>query len=131
MSSVAKQLKFLNKISSTTKPAQILVNSAKYAGIKLTFQVENHHGHMGARKFWHEYLPTLQFYNPNFKIDVVRIKNSDTKNAGVPCRLDILSNENKLVSQIDMKGKTDEIIMNELLKVLDHQRVPEESLVKV
>lgn len=131
MSSVAKQLKFLNRISSTTKQAQILLDAAKYSGIKLTFQVENHHGHMGARKFWHEYLPTLQFYNPNFQIDVVRIKNDNKKFTGVPCILEIISNEDKTVKQIDMKNKTDEIIMKEFLETVDYQPVPEESLVKV
>lgn len=130
MSSVAKQLKFLNKISSTTKPAQILLDNAKYSGIKVTFQVENHHGHMGARKFWREYLPTLQFYNPNFKIDVIRIKNENTKFTRVPCTLEILSND-KVVNSIDMKNKTDGTIMNEFLEKVEHEPVPEESLVKV
>ncbi|QLL31485.1 hypothetical protein HG536_0B03480 [Torulaspora globosa] len=131
MSSVAKQLKFLNKISSTTKQAQILLDATKYSGVKLTFQVENHHGHMGARKFWREYLPTLQFYNPNFRIDVIRIKNENTKFAGVPCTLEIVSNEDKVIKHIDMRNKTDDIIMKEFLEKVEHEPVPEESLVKV
>ncbi|QLQ78999.1 hypothetical protein HG537_0B03460 [Torulaspora globosa] len=131
MSSVAKQLKFLNKISSTTKQAQILLDAAKYSGIKLTFQVENHHGHMGARKFWHEYLPTLQFYNPNFKINVIRIKNENKKFQGVPCILEILSNDNNVINSIDMQNKTDDTIMNEFLKKIEHKPVPEESLIKI
>lgn len=131
MSSVAKQLKFLNRISSTTKQAQILLNPAKYSGIKLTFQVQNHNGHMGARKFWHQYLPTLQFYNPNLKIDVVRINNEDNKRAAVPCTLEIFSQENTILDQIDMRNKRDDAIMEELLKRLEFQTVPEEAVVKV
>lgn len=131
MSSVAKQLKYLNRISFTTKEAQILINPSKYAGIKLTFQAQNHNGHMGARKFWRQYLPTLQFYNPGLKIDVVRIDNKDTKRAGVPCTLEIVSKEDKILDQIDMKNKKDDTIMNELLQRLDFEPIPEESLIKV
>lgn len=131
MSSVAKQLKFLNKISYATKDAQILVNTSKYAGIKLTFQAQNHNGHMGARKFWHNYLPTLQFYNPSLKIDVVRIDNKDTKRRGVPCTLEIIAKDQKVLDKIDMVNKKDNLIMNELLERLEFEAIPEESLIKV
>lgn len=131
MSSVAKQLKFLNKISFTTKEAQIHVNPAKYSAIKLTFQAQNHNGHMGARKFWREYLPTIQFYNPGLKIDVVRVRNDNTKLAGVPCVLEILSNDNKVVGEIDMRNKRDDKIMGELLEKLDFEAVSEDGVVKV
>lgn len=86
---------------------------------------------MGARKFWRQYLPTLQFYNPGLKIDVVRIDNKDTKRAGVPCILEIVSKEDKVLDQIDMKNKKDDTIMNDLLQRLDFEPIPEESLIKV
>lgn len=131
MSSIAKQLSFLNKISYNTKKAQVLVNPEKYLRLKLTFQVQNHNGHMGARKFWHEYLPTLQFYNPTLQIEVLRIKNENTKHAGVPCTLEVISREQNIVHSIDMRNKTDDKIMDELLANLEHQTISESDLIKV
>ena len=114
MSKVAQQLKFLNKISATTRLPQILVDPKKYSGLRLTFQTKNHNGHMGARVFWHNYLPTLQFYNPRMKFDVIRIKNED-KQKSVPCKLEILSHEGSVVETIDMRNKMHEDIMKDLL----------------
>ena len=86
---------------------------------------------MGARKFWREFLPTLQFYNPDLKIQVTRIKNDNNKDASVPCTLEIVSKDGSVVDQLDMKNKDQNAIMDELLSKLEHTRVPERDLVKV
>lgn len=130
-SSIAKQVKFLNKISSTTIKPQILVDTEKYLGLKLTFQYQNHNGNMGARKFWQTYMPTLKFYNPELAIDVIRIKNENKKDVSVPCVLEILSKEGKTIEAIDMRYKNDETIMDELLKKLEHTPVPKEDIITV
>ncbi|CCE63421.1 hypothetical protein TPHA_0E03310 [Tetrapisispora phaffii CBS 4417] len=131
MSSIGKQLKFLNKISLTTKPTQILINPDKYHGLKLTFQFQNHNGHMGARKFWREYLPTLKFYNPELNIDVVRIKNEDRNNVSVPCVMEITSKTGTPLATIDMRNKRDSEIVTEFLGKIQHTVIPEEDLIKV
>lgn len=131
MSRVVKQLKFLNRISFATKKPQVVADPEKYAALNLTFQWQNHNGHMGARKFWREFLPTLQFYNPDLKIQVTRIKNDNNKDASVPCTLEIVSKDGSVVDQLDMKNKDQNAIMDELLSKLEHTRVPERDLVKV
>ena len=116
MSKVARQLKFLNKISSTTTDAQVILSPGKYQRLSLTFQTKNHNGHMGARKFWKDYLPTIQFYNPQLRIDVTRIKN-ESKTVSVPCTLQA----NKHAPEI----------LQSLLQKLDHERVPESQIISV
>ncbi|SCV01708.1 LAMI_0G13234g1_1 [Lachancea mirantina] len=130
MSRVVRQLKFLNKISSTTIKPQILLNPESYGALNLTFQWQNHNGHMGARKFWHEYLPTLQFYNPELKINISRVKN-DKKDVMVPCKLEILSPTGSVVETLDMRDKDKESIMDELLAKVNHERVSSKEIVKV
>lgn len=130
MSRVVKQLKYINKISSTTIKPQVVLDSTKYNGLNLTFQVQNFNGHMGARKFWHEYLPTLQFYNPSLPINVSRIKNEDKK-VTVPCLLEVLAADGTVAEKISMKDKASSEIMDEFLSKVEHTRVPEEEVVKV
>ncbi|CEP64446.1 mitochondrial 54S ribosomal protein mL61 LALA0_S11e04280g [Lachancea lanzarotensis] len=131
MSRVARQLKFFNKISSTTLESQIILNAEKYSGLNLTFQCQNHNGHMGARKFWREFMPTLQFYNPQLHFQVTRVKNDDKKNASVPCVLEILDREGQSVGSLDMRNKQGAEIMQSLLAEVDHVKVAEEDIVKL
>ncbi|SCU99626.1 LAME_0G04368g1_1 [Lachancea meyersii CBS 8951] len=131
MSRVVKQLKFFNRISATTLEPQVVLNAEKYSGLNLTFQYQNHNGHMGARKFWREFLPTLQFYNPEVKFQVTRVRNEDKKNASVPCVLEVIDKEGKPVSSLDMRNKQGLEIMQELLSQLEHERVAEEDIVKL
>lgn len=130
MSKILKQKNFLNAISYTTKKPQILIDLSKCQGIKLTFQVKNHNGHMGPRVLWRKYLPTLQFYNPNFKIDIIRIEN-DKKTENVPCIMEIIDTEGKTSDTIDMKNKMYDSIMDEFLSKVEHKVIPEEDLIKV
>ncbi|AMD20368.1 HDL376Cp [Eremothecium sinecaudum] len=128
MSSIKKQLQAINKISLTPK-SQIIVNNANVASLKLTFQYDNFDGHMGARKFWHNYLPTLQFYNPRLPIEVTRIVNKD-KNKRIPCTLNILGHDGRIAHEVDMRNKRDDEIMEELLTVLDHKPVPKDEIIQ-
>ncbi|KAJ9573115.1 Mitochondrial ribosomal protein L51 / S25 / CI-B8 domain [Nakaseomyces glabratus] len=130
MSKVARQLKFLNKISSTTTDAQVILSPGKYQRLSLTFQTKNHNGHMGARKFWKDYLPTIQFYNPLLRIDVTRIKN-ESKTVSVPCTLQAIGTDGKVVEEIDMSNKHAPEILQSLLQKLDHERVPESQIISV
>ncbi|CCK69218.1 mitochondrial 54S ribosomal protein mL61 KNAG_0C01050 [Huiozyma naganishii CBS 8797] len=129
-SRVVKQLKNLNKVVYTTKLPQIVIDRTKYEAMKLTFQRQNTNGHMGARKFWHDYLPTLQYYNPDFRIELLRIFNSK-KNVDVPCILEMLDTQGQAVETIDMKGKQSAEIMQELLKTIDHTQVPKDQIVEL
>ncbi|CAI4045834.1 hypothetical protein SUVZ_11G0490 [Saccharomyces uvarum] len=129
MSKVTQQLNILNKISATTKLPQILIDPKKYSGLRLTFQTKNHNGHMGARVFWHDYLPTLQFYNPEIKFDVIRIKNED-KQKSVPCKLEILSQEGTVTETIDMRNKMHHDIMKDLLDKIEHNPLPENEVIR-
>lgn len=128
-SRVIRQLSILDKLTLNTKKPQIIINPTKYISLKLTFQLQNHNGHMGARKFWREYLPTLKFYNPNFDMNVTRIKN-ENKLVQVPCILEILNKEGKPVETIDMKNKRSEDIMDEFLRKVDHEIIPEDELIR-
>ncbi|SMN19339.1 similar to Saccharomyces cerevisiae YKL167C MRP49 Mitochondrial ribosomal protein of the large subunit, not essential for mitochondrial translation [Maudiozyma saulgeensis] len=130
MSKIVRQKNFLNAISYTTKKPQVLINGSKYQGIRLTFQVENHSGHMGPRMLWRKYLPTLQFYNPNLKIDIIRIYNKN-KAENIPCILEVLDKGGNTVETIDMKNKMYDSIMDEFLNKVDHKIIPEEELVHV
>ncbi|KAH3900953.1 mitochondrial 54S ribosomal protein mL61 SCDLUD_002415 [Saccharomycodes ludwigii] len=134
MSNTAKQLKVLNSISYSTKLTQILIDTSKISQIRLIFQKQNHNGHMGARKFWHEYLPTLQFYNPNLKIQINRISNSNAKDTSVPCLLQIIDVNNKVINELDMKNKFGSDIARDLLKNLNNDYytpIPKEKLIKL
>lgn len=129
MPGVTKQLRFLNKISSTTIKPQIIIGHS-VTSIKLTFQQQSHNGHMGARKFWRNFLPTIQFYNPTLPIIVHRISNEDKKQQ-VPCCLEILGADSKLIHSIEMCNKSDVAIMDELLVNIEHNRVPDTEIVHV
>ncbi|CDO92313.1 unnamed protein product [Kluyveromyces dobzhanskii CBS 2104] len=130
MSRVVKQQKFLNKISSTTIKSQILLDASKYSALNLQFQYQNFNGHMGARKFWHEFLPSVQFYNPSLPIKVTRVKNED-KNVDVPCVLQAIGSNGNIVAEISMKNKNSSEIMDEVLQKLEHKKVPDEEIIRV
>ncbi|AAS52569.1 AEL116Cp [Eremothecium gossypii ATCC 10895] len=129
MSNVKKQLAFLNRICGTAKP-QVLVDTTKVSGLKLTFQAQSHNGHMGARKLWREHLPTLQFYNPGLDIQVHRVANSDKKQP-VPCVLEVLGHDGNVLHRLDMAHKHSDTIIDELLSTVEHTPVPAEQQVRV
>ncbi|CAH02243.1 mitochondrial 54S ribosomal protein mL61 [Kluyveromyces lactis] len=130
MSGIVKQQKFLNKISATTVKPQIILDVSKYSALNVKFQYQNFNGHMGARKFWHEFLPSLQFYNPALPINVTRIRNDDKK-VDVPCILEAIGSDGKVVAEVSMKHKHSSEIMDEVLQKLEHKRVPQEEIIKV
>lgn len=128
-SRVVKQLSILNNLTLLNKKPQILINPTKYHSLKLTFQLQNHNGHMGARKFWQEYLPTLKFYNPNIPINITRI-NNENKSLEVPCTLELLDQKGTVIKTIKMQNKKSEDIMDEFLSEIDHELIPEDKLFK-
>lgn len=130
MSKIVRQKNFLNAISYTTKKPQVLIDASKYSGIRLTFQTKNNGGHMGPRQLWRKYLPTLQFYNPNLQVDIIRINNT-SRTETVPCILEIIDKQGKTVDSIDMKNRMYDDIMDEFLTKVEHKPVPEEELVQV
>lgn len=131
MSNAKKQLDVLRRISMSTKAAQIMINNNKYQGLKLTFQFENHNGQMGARKFWQRYIPTLQFYNPNLRFEVTRIKNKQKSIKDVPCTLHVLGEKGKVMHTIEMRNRRDDEIMEQLLNTVEHNKVPEDQIVRI
>lgn len=131
-----KQKEFLNRISRDTRLSQILLNGSKYNNIRLTFAYKNSNGHMGARKFWHTYIPTLKFYNPSLGVEVERLrlikkgKKSKT-NRLVDCKLEMFDNSSNKVLELDMRNKMSDAIMKELLEQIEYTQVPESDLVEV
>ena len=77
-------------------------------------------GHMGARKFWKNYLPTLKFYNIDLPMEVVRIENKD-KNKEIPCILEIQDKSlNKEIAKLDMRNLRDTEIAEKLVNSVLH-----------
>lgn len=130
MPSIPKQINFLNRISFTTPQAQLRLDPA-YTTLKLVFQYENHNGQMGARKFSSQFLPTLKFYNPHVQVDVIRIRNPNYRDSSVPCTLQALGADGKVLHSLDMKNRHSENIIEELGKLLSCEKVPQDQLVQV
>ncbi|SJM84707.1 related to 54S ribosomal protein MRP49, mitochondrial [Zygosaccharomyces bailii] len=130
MPSIPKQINFLNRISFTTPQAQLRLDPA-YSSLKLVFQYENHNGQMGARKFCSQYLPTLKFYNPRLQVDVIRIRNPNYRDSSVPCTLEALGVDGKVLHTLEMKNKHSDDIVRELGQLLSCENVPQDQIVQV
>lgn len=50
--------------------AAVLPANVRALRLKLAHRIDD--GHMGARKFWREHLPRLQYHNPGLQVQVVR-----------------------------------------------------------
>ncbi|KAK9448015.1 mitochondrial 54S ribosomal protein mL61 [Limtongia smithiae] len=66
-----------------------LILPTAVTNIKLSFKTKNSFGHMGARKFWRECLPSIQFHNPHALIEVIRAPEPESRDAqeAVPAEL--------------------------------------------
>ncbi|KAK9457664.1 hypothetical protein V1511DRAFT_476700 [Dipodascopsis uninucleata] len=109
----AKQVIFLSKIS-TGKAAVTLPTSI--TNLKLQFKTLNKYGHMGARKFWRDHLPTLQFHNPSLKIEVFRTKienKSEEAHKNEPAILSFTIGDK--VQDIDIKNMHSDEILERLV----------------
>lgn len=73
---IPRQIYQLNKISRGPAAVRLPPN---VQSINLSFKAQNANGHMGPRKFWREFLPQVQFHNPNLPISVNRIHASTPK----------------------------------------------------
>ncbi|CCH60379.1 hypothetical protein TBLA_0C05820 [Henningerozyma blattae CBS 6284] len=149
-SSVIKQLKALNQISYTTKEALVYLKPDKIKSINLFFNFKNEDGHMGARKFWRNYIPTIQFYNPTLLVNVTRThppvilsKKSKIKKV-LPenmkfvseqdlnrCSLEVKDHNDKTINKIEMKSKHSTDILKEFLEQVEHEKIPEADLIKL
>ncbi|KAL6944639.1 hypothetical protein ACO0RG_001382 [Hanseniaspora osmophila] len=128
--SILQRAQKINKISFTTKLTQVKIDHEKVGKIKLVFQRDNMNGHMGARKFWKNYLPTLKFYNIDLPMEVVRIENKD-KNKEIPCILEIQDKSlNKEIAKLDMRNLRDTEIAEKLLELLPHVPVPQNEIIE-
>ncbi len=88
---VSRQVARLNNISFG--PGAIKVPS-NVVEIDLLFKIMNKDGHMGARKFWQQNLPQIQFHNPNLPIKVQRVRvEKPEDHARIPATLTIKFND--------------------------------------
>lgn len=139
---IGKQLFRLNQISATKKAAIRLPPSLK--SVDLIFKKKNSGGHMGLRKFWHNYLPTIQFYNQNLEINVKRIslsegetdkkkiselENNPVEIAKCPSKIVLSYNSGQKV-EIDCKEKHSDEILESFSTTSAAEVVPDKEIVK-
>lgn len=74
---LAKQFALINQISFPSNRSAAVKFSPQLAKVELIFKKKNYGGHMGLRKFWQTYLPTLKFYNEELQFSVKRISLSE------------------------------------------------------
>lgn len=141
---IARQLARINNISNN--PPAALKLSKNLSSVNLTFKFKNNGGHMGIRKFWQLYLPTIKFYNPSLIVNVTRIslveKDSKLDKASMykiendlklieKCPANLILNFNDGSSKtLDCKNKHSDDILNEFKSSVDHEPVSEEQTVK-
>lgn len=84
-SKLSRHIQRLNLLSSG--PGSVTV-SPKVKSVELIFKQRSPKGHLGARRFWRDNLPRIQFHNPALPIQVMRIE-PETKEeaAAVPALL--------------------------------------------
>jgi large subunit ribosomal protein MRP49 len=120
-----KQAAHLDLISNYKNSAYKLDNVSK---LQIIFKKHNAYGHMGMRQFWKFNLKTLTFHNPELPIEVQRIECA-TKEEQLKCPSVIkVILKDGTISTIDGKDKQSDDIMNELIKLTNAEKVPEESI---
>lgn len=120
---IPKQFTRLNLLANFPESAVRMPTSVK--SLDLVFKDDNKHGHMGAKKFWRNNLPTIQFHNPSLPITVTRVHAStDEESLKCPAQLTV-SLENGETHKIDMKHRFYNDIMAELKEVTGAEPVPE------
>ena len=133
LSRLSKQLARFNAISNG--PSAYKIDTNEINSISLTFKKNNIDGHMSLRKFWHNYLPTLQFYNPTLPINVTRVRIGNRRGekiqslySQVPCELSIKfkKGEDKI---IDCKNKDPSIIFREFIASTNAKKIPQDDLI--
>ncbi|GMM38487.1 mitochondrial 54S ribosomal protein [Saccharomycopsis crataegensis] len=150
-----RNLTHILSISSPSNKASIIKLPPLITDVSLTFKKKNSDGHMGIRKFWQNYLPTIKFYNQSLPMNVTRItlNEIDTKKArGVkdlpvdseeakklesdikllakcPAKITISYQGGKSV-ELDCKWKRSEIILEEFTKLTKAVPVAEEEIFK-
>ncbi|ODQ56723.1 hypothetical protein WICANDRAFT_107655 [Wickerhamomyces anomalus NRRL Y-366-8] len=109
-----RQITRLNLISSG--PGSVTVGQ-NVKNVELLFKRLNTDGHMGARKFWRENLPRVQFHNPALPIQVTRVEVANaSEHAKVPAILKVTYADGK-TAQVDVKNKHSSDILNDFINL--------------
>ncbi|KAG0636860.1 hypothetical protein HOY80DRAFT_317314 [Tuber brumale] len=84
----------------------------------LTLAMKNTGGHMGPRKFWHNYLPRLKYHNPNVDMQVHR----DRKSGGDATL--VIEFDGGKTETIDVKDKHENEIVRAVIDLTKAKPVP-------
>ncbi|KAK7207483.1 hypothetical protein BZA70DRAFT_271430 [Myxozyma melibiosi] len=112
-SRITRQIAHLKKIAL----GKAAVEVPKMTSLSLEFKIRNSHGHMGARKFWKEHLPSLQFHNPEVPMTVKLIPEPASEKEAMRAP-SVLRAEfsNRAPVVIDMKNRQSEEILAEFIE---------------
>lgn len=126
-SRVWKQLARFNEIANYEGSAYQFPQVDK---LELVFKNHTAYGHMGARKFWRNNLPTVNFHNPDMGIEVKRVQ-CETKEQQHQCPSVLKVHfKDGNVKEIDCKDRQHADIMTELVDVAKGVAVPDEQIPK-
>lgn len=123
-----KQATHLDLISNYKNSAYKFSNVDK---LELIFKKHNAYGHMGMRQFWKYNLKTISFHNPELPIEVQRIE-CETKDEQLKCPAVIkVTLKDGKVETVEAKDRHSDDIMNDLIKLTNAEKVPEQEIPKV
>ncbi|KAK9479293.1 hypothetical protein V1514DRAFT_328975 [Lipomyces japonicus] len=92
-------------------------------GIRLSFKYLNKFGHMGARKFWREYLPQIRFHNPSLAIEVSREHATTIEEHQKAPALLTVDYADQPSLTLDIKNKLSKVILEEFVNLTDAKLV--------
>ncbi|KAK9468148.1 hypothetical protein V1512DRAFT_258862 [Lipomyces arxii] len=114
------QSKFLTRLSVGQGAVRLPYNATS---LTLKFKTLNKYGHMGARKFWKEYLPKIQFHNPNLAISVIRTSpQSKEDEENEPASLSVIFND-RPPFELDIKNMRSEAILHQFINGTSAEQV--------
>ncbi|KAH3687050.1 hypothetical protein WICPIJ_001963 [Wickerhamomyces pijperi] len=120
-SKLARHITRLNLLS--TGPGSVKV-SPTVESIELIFKQRSPKGHLGARKFWRENLPRIQYHNPHLSITVRRIEPETKKQESeIPALLKINYNNGQESKITKIKYLFNEDILQKFVKLTDAKAV--------
>ncbi|ODQ67970.1 mitochondrial MRP49p [Nadsonia fulvescens var. elongata DSM 6958] len=122
---ITKQISALNRICRG--PGAVKLPN-DITGLKLQFKYQNSNGHMGAKKFWRETLPQIQFHNPAIPMAVIRTEAATVEeNQTIPATL-LVRYSNGEEKSLDIKEKHSSVILNEFIQLTKAQKVAEKDI---
>ncbi|BFZ53869.1 54S ribosomal protein, mitochondrial [Savitreella phatthalungensis] len=99
---------------------------AEFTQLRLSFAQRNAGGHMGARKFAQQSLPSIKFHNPSLQMDVSRVPRSteDPQNANIAASLQLFKgSEPQPVIDLDVRGLHSDDILAKLIELTGAERI--------